>query len=243
MRRGLPPGTGLAEGGAGHISAARLSGDPRHETRRHAAQPQAAGTMPPMTSGGWRRRATLARGAALLLPAGLSAGATETGWAALAAAGPDGACVLFRHAEAPGVGDPPGMRLDDCATQRNLDARGRAQARQIGEAFRAHGLAVGVVLHSAWCRAAETAALAFPGLTRVEPAFNSFFEARGEGAARTAAARHLLLGWAGPGALVAVTHQVNITALTGVVPASGEGVVLRRQGPALALAGRLRVPG
>ena len=75
----------------------------------------------------------------------------------------------------------------------------------------------------------------------MEPAFNSFFDARTEGPPRTAEARRLLLGWAGPGALVVVTHQVNITALTGVVPASGEGVVVVRQGAGLAVAGRLRV--
>jgi hypothetical protein len=41
--------------------------------------------------------------------------------------------VLFRHAIAPGGGDPPGLRLGDCATQRNLDDTGRDQARRIGE--------------------------------------------------------------------------------------------------------------
>ena len=43
----------------------------------------------------------------------------------------------MRHSEAPGFGDPPGYRLDDCATQRNLVDSGRAHARRTGEAFRA----------------------------------------------------------------------------------------------------------
>lgn len=202
--------------------------------------------MPPAAAPPWpaapTRRSALGLGAALLLP-GAARASEAAAWAALAAAATRPACVLFRHAEAPGMGDPPGMRLGDCATQRNLDAAGRAQARRIGEAFRARGVPVGAVVSSAWCRAAETAALAFPGLGRVEPAFNSFFDERGEGPARIAAARQLLLGWAGPGVLVAVTHQVNITGLTGVYPASGEGVVLVRQGAELAVAGRLRIPG
>ena len=42
-------------------------------------------------------------------------------------------------------------------------------------------------------------------------------------------AKALLDGWRGEGLLVVFTHQVNITALTGVFPASGEGVVLKRQ--------------
>ena len=73
-----------------------------------------------------------------------------------------------------------------------------------------------------------------------EPAFNSFFADRGAGPAQTAAARAILLAWTGTGALFVSTHQVNITALTGIVPASGEGVVLQRRGDVLAVAGRIR---
>jgi hypothetical protein len=54
---------------------------------------------------------------------------------------PGNAIILLRHATAPGVGDPPGFRLDDCATQRNLDDTGRAEARAIGERFRRRELA------------------------------------------------------------------------------------------------------
>ena len=95
----------------------------------------------------------------------------EAAWNALRAGG----IALFRHANAPGVGDPPGMRLDDCSTQRNLDEDGRIQARRIGDAFRSRNIQMGAVLASQWCRATETAQLAFPGLVRVDPVFNSFF--------------------------------------------------------------------
>ena len=50
-----------------------------------------------------------------------------------------GIVALMRHALAPGTGDPVSFRLDDCASQRNLDARGRAQARRVGAAVRAAG--------------------------------------------------------------------------------------------------------
>ncbi|MBL6457421.1 histidine phosphatase family protein [Belnapia sp. T6] len=172
----------------------------------------------------------------LVLLAGTPAVAEAAAWEALR----DGAIALFRHANAPGTGDPAGMRLGDCATQRNLDEAGRAQARRIGEAFRAQGVAVGIVLTSRWCRAMETADVAFPGLARAEPAFDSFFADRGEGPAYTARARRILLDWGGPGALVVATHQVNITALTGAVPSSGEGVVLRRGSGDLVVVGRVR---
>lgn len=157
------------------------------------------------------------------------------GWPLLAS----GTAVLIRHAQAPGVGDPPGMTLDDCSTQRNLDDVGRAQARAIGEQFRNRGVAVGRVLSSQWCRTRETARLAFgPGVADA-PAFNSAFSRRDDMAAQTAAARALLLDWRGPGVLVVVTHQVNISALTGLPLGSGEALVLRRQGDALRLIGSL----
>ena len=58
-----------------------------------------------------------------------------------------GQVILIRHAiTTPGVGDPPGFRLDDCATQRNLTDEGRAHARRLGEAFRTRGIPVERVL-------------------------------------------------------------------------------------------------
>src|SRR5688500_7997231 len=51
-----------------------------------------------------------------------------------------GHVVLLRHANAPGVGEPGGFKLEDCRTQRNLDQRGRAQASALGERLRAAGL-------------------------------------------------------------------------------------------------------
>ena len=159
----------------------------------------------------------------------------DAAWSALRA----GAIVVFRHALAPGVGDPPGMQLRDCTSQRNLDAEGRAQARRIGERLRQQQVTVGAVWSSQWCRTRETAELMAAGPVREQPAFNSFFGERSRVAAQTAAARELLLGWRGTGALVVVTHQVNISAFTGDAAASGQGVVLRAVGDQLVSVGRV----
>ncbi|MCB1999281.1 MAG: histidine phosphatase family protein [Rhodoferax sp.] len=156
-------------------------------------------------------------------------------WDALRAGG----IVLFRHANAPGVGDPAAFRLGDCGTQRNLDDAGRDQSRRIGERLRAQNVAVGKVLASQWCRTMDTANLAFPGQVVPEPAFNSFFQDRDNAPAQTAAARALLQQWTGPGALVVVTHQVNITALTDQFTRSGEGIVLHRNAGTLEQVGRI----
>jgi phosphohistidine phosphatase SixA len=146
----------------------------------------------------------------------------------------------MRHALAPGGGDPPGFRIDDCSTQRLLSEAGRAQSRASGEALRARGIASARVLSSAWCRCIETAQLLGLGTVAVEPALNSFFADRSTAEAQTVALRGLLRAWSGPDPLVLVTHQVNITALTGVFPASGEALLVYTGARAGTVA--LRVP-
>ena len=157
------------------------------------------------------------------------------GWTALQ----PGTVVLFRHALAPGGGDPPGFRLNDCSTQRQLSDEGRAQARRIGQAFKSRRIEVGAVWSSQWCRTRETADLAFPGKRLDQPAFNSFFGTPDAAPDQTRAAQQLLGDWPGTGVLVVVTHQVNITALTGIVPSSGEGVVIKNTPQGVLVLGRV----
>ena len=61
----------------------------------------------------------------------------------------------------PGVGDPAGFRLDDCATQHNRTDAGRADAKRVGSVFQARAIPLSRVLSSPWCRCLETARLAF----------------------------------------------------------------------------------
>ena len=131
------------------------------------------------------------------------------------------------HAVAPGTGDPANFALDDCATQRNLDARGREQARKIGAAIRAAGVTVDRVLTSQWCRCRDTARFLDLGPVEDLPALNSFFRNRDWAGPQTAELRQFLLGLPPEETVVLVTHQVNTTALTGRVPASGEVFLLR----------------
>lgn len=149
-----------------------------------------------------------------------------------------GAIVIMRHALAPGVGDPQNFEIGDCDTQRNLDDRGRAQARAIGAAFRAEGIAFDEVLSSQWCRCRETAELL--GLGEVEdlPALNSFFGNRDRSKPQTAELQEFLLGRLPGARIMLVTHQVNIRALTGRGTSSGEALVLQR-----GEAGEVRVVG
>lgn len=137
-----------------------------------------------------------------------------------------GTHLLLRHTTAPGIGDPAGFKLGDCATQRNLSEDGRAEARRIGERLRANGIRIDGVFSSQWCRARETAELLGFGPVEDEPALNSFFDDRSTAEGQTKAVRERLAAFGAERKVALVTHQVNITALTGVVPASGEMVVV-----------------
>jgi phosphohistidine phosphatase SixA len=152
-----------------------------------------------------------------------------------------GVVLMMRHAQTTdGVGDPEGFKLNDCATQRNLSGAGRSQALRIGEALKASGIRPTAVKSSAWCRCMDTAQLAF-GDFAVDKNLNSFFDDRTAEPRQTEALRARLakLAQAAPPAIeVWVTHQVNITALTGVTPTMGEIVVLEA-GPDLRVIGRL----
>ncbi len=198
---------------------------PRRSPSSSPAAPATPGRTGPRPA---RRAGLLWLLGALAATAASGLRADEAGWSALAR---PGAIVLVRHAYAPGVGDPPGMRLDDCATQRNLDEQGRDQARRLGERLRARGIRVEAVLNSPWCRTRDTAWLMLQGqpgpAPQDEPAFGSFFAGQGDPARQTAAAREILRRWKGPGALVVVTHQVNVQGLASVSPSTAEGVVVR----------------
>ena len=137
-----------------------------------------------------------------------------------------GVVAILRHAFAPGTGDPASFKLDDCTTQRNLDARGREQARKIGAAIRAAGATVDRVITSQWCRCRDTARFLDLGPVEDLPALNSFFRNRDRAGPQTAELRQFLLGLPPGKTVVLVTHQVNITALTGRIPASGEVFLL-----------------
>lgn len=139
--------------------------------------------------------------------------------------------VMLRHAIAPGTGDPANFTLGDCSTQRNLSEEGRQQARRIGAAFRDRNIPVTQVLSSQWCRCLETARLLDLGEVQPFPALNSFFGDRSRSTEQTAQIRQFLSENRNkPGVIVLVSHQVNITALSGVIPQSGEAVVMQVNG-------------
>jgi phosphohistidine phosphatase SixA len=153
-----------------------------------------------------------------------------------------GVHAIMRHALAPGGGDPPGFRIDAPETQRRLSDEGRAQARDAGTAIRATGATVETVLTSQWDRCRETAKLLDLGPVADASPLNSFFQNRATRDAQTEATRALIAALPADANAMLVTHQVNITALTGVYPASGEIVLFRMTDGAIEVLDRVRPP-
>lgn len=180
--------------------------------------------------------------AALLLAAvSLAAQADEALWKLVR----EGGQVLFiRHATTtPGVGDPPGFRLDDCKTQRNLSDDGRAEAKRLGEALRARNVPIGEILSSPWCRCHETARLAFGREASTWTALGNLFGRRENADAQVREMRARVGAWRGKGNLVLVSHGSTALPLTGVHPQQAEIIVLTpRGGGEFRVAGRLPPP-
>jgi phosphohistidine phosphatase SixA len=196
-----------------------------------------------MRSIAWPSPAALLRGllsAAVATACGF-ARADDALWAQLRAGG---LVVFIRHAETdPGVGDPPGFRLEDCKTQRNLSAAGREQARRLGETFRRERVPVGQVLASEWCRCRDTATLAF-GRYETWPALNNLFGRAPNEPAQKQAMLERAGAYRGKENLVLVTHGSTVVPVAGVAPAQGELVVMKPGGAGkLELLGRLRPSG
>lgn len=136
------------------------------------------------------------------------------------------AVLMMRHALAPGTGDPANFELGDCSTQRNLNDEGRAQARAWKPFLAEHGITEARVYSSQWCRCMDTATGMDMGKVTGWPPLNSFFQNRSAGPRQT---RETIDGVnaMGEGApIILVSHQVNTTALTGIFPASNEGVII-----------------
>jgi phosphohistidine phosphatase SixA len=105
------------------------------------------------------------------------------------------------------------------------------------------GVLVTDLRSSRWCRATQTAELAFPDVPlKPEASLDSFFNEPGREQEQSKQARALISSWRRRrGTLALVTHQVNITALTSLFAAEGEIVVVRPRAAAMEVVGRVRI--
>ena len=153
-----------------------------------------------------------------------------------------GVGLLLRHGQTEaGVGDPPGFTLDDCKSQRNLSSDGRAQVQAMADRAKRSGIRFARVYTSQWCRCRDTARLLAESkdLPRDWPVLNSQFVGNPTIADANQQIVTMLRTSPTNESWLLVTHQVNIAALTGISPASGEGVLVRVTTSGLTVLGRV----
>lgn len=165
----------------------------------------------------------------LVVVAALTAGsvasrATEAAWARL---NQGGYTILLSHTQATSRGDPPNFTLDDCATQSQLTSNGRTQARRQGTRFAARAVSITTVYTSEYCRATNTAELAF-GSQTIEPApeLNRLGHDGADADAQLQGMLERINGFFGPGNQIFITHPENIEALTGADIRPGEAIIV-----------------
>jgi phosphohistidine phosphatase SixA len=150
-------------------------------------------------------------------------------WDQLQGSNPKGYVLLMRHALAPGVGDPPNLKVGDCSTQRNLNEEGRTQAREMGQWLQRREIKILRVESSRWCRAKETAKLLNLGKVRPNKYLDSLFqETNLNSHPHTANIKKRIINHRNTrGLLVFVGHFVNFQAVAQTSLDSGEGVLVR----------------
>tara|TARA_B100001057_G_scaffold431193_1_gene458455 strand:- start:747 stop:1259 length:513 start_codon:yes stop_codon:yes gene_type:complete len=132
--------------------------------------------------------------------------------------------VFLRHALAPGYGDPPEFNIDNCKTQRNLNDVGRDQARSIGRDLKMKSVEFDEIYSSEWCRCIETANLMDLGEVITFTGLNSFFEDHYDTDETLRKLAIKLEGLEKTSRVLMVTHQVVISAITGLNVGSGIAV-------------------
>jgi phosphohistidine phosphatase SixA len=155
-----------------------------------------------------------------------------------------GYVLYFRHAATDfSQNDEKMKRYEDCADQRNLVDKGRADARAAGAAIRQLGIPVERVLASPFCRTVETAQLLFGRAERMP-------EVRGGPAVTAGSDRYAPLKriLAAPvragGNLVVVSHGNPFYSVAGPpYLAEGEAAVVRPLGADFQVVARIRIDG
>ena len=141
---------------------------------------------------------------------------------------PFGNVIFLRHALAPGFdanGEPDKFEIDDCSTQRNLNAIGRKQAANIGEKIFEKGIRIKTIYSSQWCRCLETAELLKLGEVIPEPSLNSGFKGIFNKEISLLKLKEILKTLENEKEIfLMVTHYGTISAMTGINVDSG-GVV------------------
>jgi phosphohistidine phosphatase SixA len=144
----------------------------------------------------------------LPLSGGRALAGDEHVWAALKQGGK---VILLRHTHVDiqeGIGR---LAPENCAEEVNLSVSGVEQAKGIGEAFRVHGIAIGEVLVSPYCRCKDTGKLAFGRATAVQYLMPPGVVSDSQAKLNNERVLQEILKHRGPSNLVMITHDLNIS--------------------------------
>ncbi|WP_373053477.1 histidine phosphatase family protein [Thioalkalivibrio sp.] len=179
-----------------------------------------------------RTTTPLAVASALVMLAGPSALIADEVvlWSALA---DGGKAVMIRHTQSEEATPEVSMHLSaegDCAEEQNLSAEGREQARALGRLFEERGVAVDAVLSSEFCRARQTAEVAFGDYETWTPLNLIESLPAGESEWLMEDVRERIGEFAGDGVLVLVSHRSNINTITFQQTEPGDMAVVEPEG-------------
>ena len=137
-----------------------------------------------------------------------------------------GKIIFIRHALAPGNSDPDNINLNDCQTQRNLDARGIEQSKKIGYFFKKNNIPIDKVLSSEWCRCKDTAKYAFSSFETFN-ALNSFYDEKFYKFKdkQIIELKKYIDDWDSNNNLILVTHHIVILEILNIGVSSGELII------------------
>jgi broad specificity phosphatase PhoE len=142
-----------------------------------------------------------------------------------------GYVIVFRHATTEAKPDAPRVDLTNCSTQRNLSAEGRTMARSINAAFTELRIPVGRVVSSPFCRAEETATLAFGHEEPIAGLGDKAVKDRAAAADAATMLEGVIESGAAAGAnTIVVTHGFNIKSVVGDDVVEGEATVFKPDG-------------
>lgn len=175
----------------------------------------------------------------LTLSAGRAFANDEQVWVALKQGGK---VILLRHTHVDireGIGH---LAPGNCAEEVNLSPSGIEQAKRIGKSFRAHGIVVGEVLASPYCRCMDTGKLAFGRVTSVQYLKPPGVVSEDQAKLNQDRVVQEILKHHDHSNLVLITHDLNIAnvVLEDTVP-MGEFFVLQPNGANFDVIGKIRM--
>ncbi len=143
-----------------------------------------------------------------------------------------GKVVLMRHSsisKGRGFGNSL-VRDPSCKAERNLSSEGEAEARAVGERFKQRNIPIAEVRSSPYCRAADTAKIAFGNVTPVDYLSLREVLSPEEAAAQTGKLNQAIGSYVGKGNLILVTHEPNIGAVSFETLGHSDLLVLQPKG-------------